>query len=347
MISPAHAELLRASAINDTVADARGYYTATKKAELAERGFDTYQRIVPALVLPVWGVTGEVVNYQARPDRPRVDRERGREVKYETVAGSHIALDVPPPCRQSIGSTRTPLWVTEGIRKADALATAGLCAIGLLGVDCFICPDWDRVALDERRVYICFDSDVMPKASVRSALERIAAYLTAKGAIVRFVYLPEDDGKVGVDDYFAAGHSVDELYRLAVDELPEPPAEGTRDRPVAWPTMWLLDAVEKLLRRFVRFASDDEPAALALYALHTHALAAAMATPYVLAVSPEKRAGKTRLLEALELVVREPLRAASVSEAGLFQAIQAWTPTLLIDEVDRLFSSRSETAEQV
>jgi hypothetical protein len=103
------------------------------------------------------GVDATIVNYQARPDRPRVDAERGREVKYETVAGTSMRLDVPPRCRPMLGRRQTPLWITEGIRKGDSLASRGLCAIALLGVDCFRVKDWDRIALDERDVYVVYE----------------------------------------------------------------------------------------------------------------------------------------------------------------------------------------------
>jgi Domain of unknown function (DUF3854) len=168
---------------SDETARARGYYTATSGAELGRLGFETYQRIAPALVLPVWGVTGEIVDYQIRPDRPRIDAKSGREVKYENVAGSHVRLDVNPVVRKYLGRTTSPLWIVEGVRKGDALASRDLCAIALLGVDCFDVPeDWEHVALDGRHVYIAFDNDVMRKPSVHGALVRLTAYLRAKGA---------------------------------------------------------------------------------------------------------------------------------------------------------------------
>ena len=39
--------------------------------------------------------------------------------------------------------------------------------------------------------------------------------------------------------------------------------------------------------------------------------------------SPEKQSGKTRLLEVLGVLVREPLQVASASEAALFRTIEA------------------------
>ena len=71
---PAHAEMLRCSAISDEVAEARGYRSLTKKCELEELGFGKNQRRIPALLLPIHGVHGGIVQYQARPDMPRVDR---------------------------------------------------------------------------------------------------------------------------------------------------------------------------------------------------------------------------------------------------------------------------------
>ena len=41
--------------------------------------------------------------------------------------------------------------------------------------------------------------------------------------------------------------------------------------------------------------------------LHTWALDAAHATPYLVILSPTKRSGKTRLEETLELLVRDPV----------------------------------------
>jgi hypothetical protein len=342
---PQHQELLRKSAIADAVAEARGYFSATKRTELGDLGFARYQQLVPALVVPIWGVRGEVVNYQSRPDRPRVDAERGREVKYETVADSSVRLDVPPGCRPLLGSPLAALWVTEGSRKADALASAGVCAISVLGVDCINTDDWDRVALDERRVYVVFDSDVMVKRTVHGALERLAKLLRAKGAAVSFVYLPTTEGKIGVDDYLAGGGTVEDLYALAEDELREPPPEEKPKQQAALPTAYLLNVIERLVRRFVHFPSEHEPVALALFVAHTYALAAAQATPYMLVVSPEKRSGKTRALEVAELIVHAPVRAANITAAGVFQAIEQWQPTMLVDELDAVFRSRSEQAE--
>jgi Protein of unknown function (DUF3631) len=101
----------------------------------------------------------------------------------------------------------------------------------------------------------------------------------------------------------------------------------------------LLGDVVAFLRRFV-VMSDAQGDALALWTAHTHALDAADATPYLAITSPEKRSGKTRLLEVLELLTREPLPTANISDAALFRVVAAKRPTLLFDEVDVVFKVR-------
>src|SRR5260370_20101754 len=90
-----HQELLRASAISPEVARARGYVSVTEKSRLETAGFSRVQRQVPGLLIPVCGVTGEVVGHEYRPDTPRVT-DTGKVLKYEKPAGSAHHLDVPP-----------------------------------------------------------------------------------------------------------------------------------------------------------------------------------------------------------------------------------------------------------
>src|SRR5215212_1072477 len=241
-LSPAHKRMLfEESVIDARVAVKRGYRTVTRKAELERLGFGRHQRNVPALLVPIYGLAGEITLYQLRPDEPRIGK-RGKPVKYETPAGASMALDVHPFCRDRVGDPKTPLFITEGVKKGDALASSGLCAVALIGVWSFrgtnehggrtASADWEYVALNGRKVYIVFDSDVMEKSEVHAALSRLKAFLENRGAKVRLIYLPPGDGgvKQGVDDYLSAGHKVNDLLRQATTELKSPPRE---DRPVS------------------------------------------------------------------------------------------------------------------
>jgi hypothetical protein len=101
----------------------------------------------------------------------------------------------------------------------------------------------------------------------------------------------------------------------------------------------LLDDVARFIRRFV-VLSDAQAATGSLWVAHTHAIESFDTTPYLAITSAEKRSGKTRKLEVLELLVREPLPTANISDAALFRAISQKTPTLLFDEVDAVFRAR-------
>jgi hypothetical protein len=98
-------------------------------------------------------------------------------------------------------------------------------------------------------------------------------------------------------------------------------------------TRSLLEDVAAFLRRFIVFASDAQVTAVALWLLHTHAVDAAEVTPYLNVCSPEKRSGKSRLLELLAALAARAEHVANISEAALFRMLGT-TPTLMVDEVD-------------
>lgn len=110
----------------------------------------------------------------------------------------------------------------------------------------------------------------------------------------------------------------------------------------------LLDATRTFLLRYVTFASPEQADAVALWAGTTWIYDRFDTCPYLAIQSPEKRSGKTRLLEVLSLLVREPLPAASASTAALVRVIHATHPTLLLDEADAIFNRRnSDAAEDI
>lgn len=134
-VFPGHFKLLAESGITPEVAAGRSYRSADTKAQLAGLGFKLDQRRPPGLLLPTWSpVTHELAAWQLRPDEPRVDQRRGRIVKYETAAGRPVVVDAHPHTWDRLGDPAIPLFVTEGIRKADSAISVGLCCLALLGV---------------------------------------------------------------------------------------------------------------------------------------------------------------------------------------------------------------------
>jgi len=103
----------------------------------------------------------------------------------------------------------------------------------------------------------------------------------------------------------------------------------------------IVKEIQDYISRYVQ-VGEDELLAISLWVLHTWTFSESLpnpyTTPYLYIYSAERRSGKTRLLEVVETIVRNPLRAVDVTSAVLFRSIEAFSPTLLLDEVDALWS---------
>jgi len=121
------------SAIADAVIKARGYQSLPQPEDLIDRGFSKAQaKAAPALGIPLWDVHGQQNGWQIRPDSPRVTK-LGKVIKYENRTGGRVSLDVHPSMQSLLGDPTVSLWITEGVKKGDALASQGACAIALMG----------------------------------------------------------------------------------------------------------------------------------------------------------------------------------------------------------------------
>lgn len=67
--------------------------------------------------------------------------------------------------------------------------------------------------------------------------------------------------------------------------------------------------------------------------------------PHLAISSPEKRCGKTLLLELLALIVNKPRTTTNISPAALYRVVQQQKPTLLMDECQSLKRRGSEASE--
>ena len=85
---------------------------------------------------------------------------------------------------------------------------------------------------------------------------------------------------------------------------------------------------------------------MALWTLHTWAIEAADVSPYLAVISAVLRAGKTRLIETVELLVHNPWRVVQPSEAVLFRKLGQGDSTLLFDEVDTVFGKNASDTQE-
>jgi hypothetical protein len=221
VIAEHHLAMLAASSITPEHAAARGYETISDPRRLALLGIAKGGQRTCGLLVPQLRVDRSTWGYQYRPDSPR--ERNGKVVKYETPLHQRNGIDVPPGVGPKLGDPAVPLFITEGVKKADCGALHGLCIVAIPGVWSWrgrnttggktAVPDFHDIALNGRRVVLAFDGDVTRKRGVHDALEQLADYLASKCARVEYLHLPDTEDKTGLDDYLAE-HTVEDLWRL-------------------------------------------------------------------------------------------------------------------------------------
>ena len=170
------------------------------------------------------------------------------------------------------------IWICEGEKDVHALELAGVTATcnpggagkwreefgeALAGVDMIVVADRDQPGRRSRRPG--GGEPARPRESVR--------------------VVEAAEGKDAAD-HLAAGHGLGDFRE------PQPGEDGAQ----------LLDDVLVFLTSYVAFPSFAAAVAVTLWAAHTHLVRRFDTTPRLALVSPEKRCGKSRVLELLELL---------------------------------------------
>jgi putative DNA primase/helicase len=240
----ARRELQQESAIDPDVVAERRYETITRPTNGDARQRDRLKalkipsfaikedRFFPGLLIPIYSPTGQRVSYQWKPHVEVPDPSgSGKKRKYVSPKGQTSRLDIHPRNTSLITDPTLELWVTEGVKKADALTSREVCTIAVNGVYSWrsthgTLGDWEDVMIKDRDITICFDSDARTNPNVLRAMIRFGRWLQSKGAQrVWYLIVPaEVNGKIvkGVDDYFAAGGSLVELKAARTNRPPNP-----------------------------------------------------------------------------------------------------------------------------
>jgi hypothetical protein len=106
----------------------------------------------------------------------------------------------------------------------------------------------------------------------------------------------------------------------------------------------LLEELTRAIKGYV-VLSPRQADAVALWVLFSHAFQAFDFSPKLVISSPEKRSGKTRLVEVADRLVRGSLFVSGINAAALLRVIEQYTPTILLDEIDTLMNGDAEMAE--
>jgi hypothetical protein len=109
----------------------------------------------------------------------------------------------------------------------------------------------------------------------------------------------------------------------------------------------LLAELHAALTRYVILPGPDATVAVALWIAATHAQAAWQHAPRLVIRAPEKRCGKSRLLDIIEATCHAPLMTVNASPAAVYRAIGTdIPPTLLVDEADTIFGGKAAESNE-
>lgn len=267
MLTPQHLkELMEGSSISLEVIKARGYRSIKLpyggwRAEsylLKDYNFlralkfsrDAVDPKIPArwpiLWIPqydpsgTWSHSGQIKPHSPPkgPDRRNADGtvKLGKSRKYFSPTGKATQIDVHPSSKDHVVDPKVPMWIVEGVKKADSLTSRGKFAVALTGVWNFRTKDrthpmWDDIVIRGRSVIVCYDADAQTNPSVAMAMRRLGMIMRGKGATVTFVVTPSEFNGLstkGVDDFFAAGGTIDDLERSFTKKAPDPARHDDR-----------------------------------------------------------------------------------------------------------------------
>ncbi len=106
----------------------------------------------------------------------------------------------------------------------------------------------------------------------------------------------------------------------------------------------LNDVLTHIESEILRYAvlPDGASSAISLWIAGAYALNQFRIFPKLVVFSPEKRCGKSTVLDLVESFSHKALFASSISQAAIYRVIEAYQPTLIIDEADTFISGRND-----
>lgn len=103
----------------------------------------------------------------------------------------------------------------------------------------------------------------------------------------------------------------------------------------------LLSDVEQLIIKHIVLPRGASTA-ITLWIACTYVYDAFRVYPKLAVISPEKRCGKTTLLDILSGLCCRSLIASNISPSAIFRSVDLWKPTLIIDEADTFLAGKND-----
>ena len=224
--------------------------------------------------------------------------------------------------------------------------------------------DFDSIEWIDRKVELVPDSDFQKKQEVKHAVYRLGIMLEQRGANVSVVCLPLSESVGKLDDYLCE-HSIDKFKNLKrvplkhrlfseVKKLEEKAGKQPNKQPEKQQIVediepWKApikgrELLNEIYSVFGTHVVLDHHALVActLWIVLTYCHDSFGILPVLAITSPEKRCGKTTLLEILGGLANKPLLASSITPSAIFRTIEKYSPCLLIDEADTFLQDNDE-----
>lgn len=363
-LDPKHYDDLKKSGLSDYTIISAGIETVPQDQINKIFGWDI--RIDSLLAFP-YQDTG-FVRYKLFPPYRKKDEEQTQ--KYHQKPDTYPHLYFPP----DFDHKAETILITEGEKKALKACQEGLNCFALGGIWNFAVKDgngkpqlidaFNSIEWIERKVELVPDSDFQKKSEVKHAVYRLGTMLEQRGANVSVVCLPTSESVGKLDDYLYK-HSVEEfekLKRILINhklfleaKKKENKAEKQLDNQLEKrPIVESVEQCEEPVNGYELFNTlydvikthvvldHHSIVACTLWTILTYCYNSFRILPLLAISSPEKRCGKTTLLETLGGLANKPLLASSITPSAIFRTIEKHRPCLLIDEADTFIKDNDE-----
>ncbi|MBI4914031.1 MAG: DUF3631 domain-containing protein [Acidobacteria bacterium] len=201
--------------------------------------------------------------------------------------------------------------------------------------------DFNDMALDQglEAVRACIEGTTHepPPETTADVVKRLAALA------------PLEYEQVRVQEAAALGIRVSALDKAVENERPI--GQATNHKPLVfqeiepWPEpvdgASLLEEIRQAFNRFV-VADPAVGIAIALWVAFTWLITWFKVAPLLVFSSPEPRCGKTQAIDFINRLAYRALVASNISPAAVYRVIEAFCPTLLIDEADAFMKENEE-----
>ncbi|MGP8155152.1 MAG: DUF3631 domain-containing protein [Smithella sp.] len=308
------------------------------------------------------------VRYKLFPPYKKKGEKRAQKYFQEPDTSPHLYF---PP---NLDRNADVILFTEGEKKALKAVQEGISCIGLGGIWDFavkdgsgnpqLIDDFDSIEWIDRKVELVPDSDFQKKPEVKQAVYRFGTMLEERGANVSVVCLPTS-GNIGKIDDYLCGHSIDEYKKLKrvplkhglfsevkkrekkTGKQPEkhPEKPSIVEDIESWETpvkgCELLNDLYAVIKKHI-ILTHNALVAIALWIVLTYCYDSFRILPKLAITSPEKRCGKTTLLEILDGLANKALLASNITPSAIFRTIEKHRPCLLIDEADTFLKDNNE-----